>query len=329
MESGAGLRLAMACWLGILWMAGAASPAAAARHVKGERTTVQAKRSGLRGGTRLSLRRQVERPRPARLVRRTLVTAALLTAAISVWHGRTGCCEPLAPPVAGHRVEVSAPATLPSLAVPPSLPTGVTDLPATTSAPGVNAQDVPPPGAVRPSPAPESAAAPRPRFVAPLATPVLNSKWGYRFDPRISSPFFHNGLDFDGPLGAPVLAARGGKVTFAGWAPRGHEYRAYGLHIIIDHGDGYQTLYGHLSALRVQKGQEVDEAQPIGALGSTGASSGPHLHFEVRHARAPTDDLGDQTIDPLPLLSTPWKINPEIPDEVLGGKKESDFDRGQ
>lgn len=85
----------------------------------------------------------------------------------------------------------------------------------------------------------------------------------------------HTGLDFAGPVGTPIVAADDGKVIEAG--PGG----AYGNMVVIAHGDGTRTLYAHLTSISVTKGQQVDRGQRIGRLGSTGNSSGPHLHFEV------------------------------------------------
>lgn len=100
----------------------------------------------------------------------------------------------------------------------------------------------------------------------------------------------HTGLDIAAPLGDPVIAAEAGTVLEAGWAT-GH---GYGNYILIDHGSGYQTLYGHLSVIGAKPGQELIRGQLIGQVGSTGVSSGPHLHFELRR-----DGVAS---DPLPLL---------------------------
>jgi murein DD-endopeptidase MepM/ murein hydrolase activator NlpD len=75
----------------------------------------------------------------------------------------------------------------------------------------------------------------------------------------------------------PILACAGGKVVRAGWDPTG-----YGIMVIVDHGNGYQTLYAHLSKLRVSYGDYVKQGDQIGVMGNTGRSTGPHLHFEVR-----------------------------------------------
>jgi lipoprotein NlpD len=86
----------------------------------------------------------------------------------------------------------------------------------------------------------------------------------------------HTGIDLAMPAGTTVFAADGGTIIFAGWSNWG-----YGYSIVIAHG-GMLTLYGHLSRIGVSCGQRVSQGQPIGAVGSTGNSSGPHLHFEIR-----------------------------------------------
>jgi murein DD-endopeptidase MepM/ murein hydrolase activator NlpD len=93
-----------------------------------------------------------------------------------------------------------------------------------------------------------------------------------------TSPRGHAGLDIAAPWGAPVLSAGSGRVLVATQAGG-----PYGYQIIVDHGDGLRTVYGHLSALQVETGQEVVRGEQIGRIGSTGFSTGPHLHFEVRH----------------------------------------------
>jgi murein DD-endopeptidase MepM/ murein hydrolase activator NlpD len=113
--------------------------------------------------------------------------------------------------------------------------------------------------------------------VPPLGTgsfiwPV-NSRWrsGYDFTA------YHPGVDFAGRPGDPVYAADAGTVVYAGWSTVG-----YGNLIVLDHGNGYQTYYAHLSAIFVGCGQQVAKGATIGLVGSTGRSTGPHLHFEIR-----------------------------------------------
>ncbi len=95
----------------------------------------------------------------------------------------------------------------------------------------------------------------------------------------------HTGIDLAGPIGTPIYAARDGRVIFAGW------YYGYGLTVIIDHGSGMTTLYGHASRILVRAGQVVRQGQLIARVGRTGYTTGPHLHFEVRIRGTPVDPL--------------------------------------
>ena len=97
---------------------------------------------------------------------------------------------------------------------------------------------------------------------------------GYDYSPETN----HYGIDIAGQLGNPIYAADSGVVTYAGWNDYG-----YGEMIVIDHGSGWQTLYAHLSQIDVACGQEVHQGDTIGLMGSTGQSTGPHLHFEMRN----------------------------------------------
>lgn len=107
------------------------------------------------------------------------------------------------------------------------------------------------------------------RFVWPTAG-ELSSPYGYRWG-RL-----HSGIDIANDDGTPVRASRSGRVTFAGW------WGGYGYTVVIDHGQGLSTLYGHLSEYLVAAGEYVATAQFIGRVGETGNAYGPHLHFEVR-----------------------------------------------
>jgi murein DD-endopeptidase MepM/ murein hydrolase activator NlpD len=108
----------------------------------------------------------------------------------------------------------------------------------------------------------------------------------------ITSPFggarHHPGIDIDGITGDPVAAAAGGTVLQAGIT---HGYEGYGNLVLIDHGDGISTLYGHLSRVDVTIGQTIEQGQVIGAIGATGLAFGDHLHFEVRVANHPVDPI--------------------------------------
>ena len=112
---------------------------------------------------------------------------------------------------------------------------------------------------------------------------TITSPFGWRPNPFGGAPDFHPGLDIAAPSGTTVTAAAGGTVILAQW------YGGYGNFILIDHGGGVATGYGHLSAIYVSVGQQVQRGQAIGAVGSTGHSTGPHLHFEVRIAGKPVD----------------------------------------
>ena len=104
----------------------------------------------------------------------------------------------------------------------------------------------------------------------------LTSGFGYRRHPMWGGRHLHSGIDIAAPHGEVIRAADGGAVIFAGW------WDGYGKAIVIDHGNNISTVYGHMSRLYMQAGNEVKKGQIIGLVGSTGYSTGPHLHFEVR-----------------------------------------------
>jgi murein DD-endopeptidase MepM/ murein hydrolase activator NlpD len=110
-----------------------------------------------------------------------------------------------------------------------------------------------------------------------------SSSFGWRMHPVLGYRRFHAGLDFAASYGSTIRAADSGTVIMAGW------YGGYGNAVIIDHGKGITTLYGHSSQLFVSEGQTVQRGQAIAAVGSTGLSTGPHLHFEVRKDGTPVD----------------------------------------
>lgn len=127
----------------------------------------------------------------------------------------------------------------------------------------------------------------RPSF-SPLARPSITSHFGFRNHPILGGRRMHSGIDLSAPMGTPVYATALGVVTGAGW--RG----SYGILVQLHHADAYETRYGHLSQLAVQAGQIVEPGQLIGYVGSTGRSTGPHLHYEVRRAGS--------AVDPLPYM---------------------------
>lgn len=104
----------------------------------------------------------------------------------------------------------------------------------------------------------------------------LASGFGYRIDPIYKTPKMHTGLDFASPIGTPIYATGDGTVSESGLDNGG-----YGNHVIINHGYGYETLYGHMVKIKVRTGERVMRGQVIGWVGSTGKSTGPHCHYEV------------------------------------------------
>ncbi|MER5555458.1 M23 family metallopeptidase [Streptomyces sp. NPDC002793] len=131
-------------------------------------------------------------------------------------------------------------------------------------------------------------------LTVPVTTHTISSPFGSRTHPLTGVTKLHTGIDFAAPQGAQVSAAREGRVTFAGLTS------AYGNRVVIDHGtiDGkpLETAYSHLSALQVTVGQSVTTGHPVGLVGSTGLSTGPHLHFEVFFNR--------QYMDPVAWLNS-------------------------
>lgn len=121
-------------------------------------------------------------------------------------------------------------------------------------------------------------------FIRPVQGEVT-SYFGMRLHPITKTWRNHTGIDIGASSGTSIKAADGGEVIYAGWLG------AYGNAIIIDHGGGMQTVYGHCSKLLVSKGSNVDKGDVIGRVGSTGWSTGPHLHFEIRKNGVPIDPL--------------------------------------
>jgi murein DD-endopeptidase MepM/ murein hydrolase activator NlpD len=127
----------------------------------------------------------------------------------------------------------------------------------------------------------------------PAIQPVSNkdltrvaSGYGSRIDPVYKTVKFHAGLDFAAPQGTPIYATADGRVTTAGNLGNG-----YGNHVEINHGYGYETLYGHMVRVKVKVGQMVKRGEVIGWVGSTGKSTGPHLHYEVHKGGRPIDPI--------------------------------------
>lgn len=123
----------------------------------------------------------------------------------------------------------------------------------------------------------------------PLRQGWLSSKYGYRTDPFNGRREFHNGVDFAGKAGTEILAVAAGIVTWVG------ERSGYGKMVEIDHGNGYVTRYAHNQKNLVQIGESIAKGQPIALMGSSGRSTGPHVHLEVLHE--------GRTVDPLQFVA--------------------------
>jgi murein DD-endopeptidase MepM/ murein hydrolase activator NlpD len=140
--------------------------------------------------------------------------------------------------------------------------------------------------------------------IQPVSNKDLNriaSGFGYRIDPIYKTVKLHAGLDFSAPQGTPIYATADGTVVTAGNTANG-----YGNHVVIDHGYGYETLYGHMVRVKARSGQRVKRGDLIGYVGSTGKSTGPHCHYEVHKNGQKLDpvyffynDLSPQQFDQL------------------------------
>jgi murein DD-endopeptidase MepM/ murein hydrolase activator NlpD len=123
----------------------------------------------------------------------------------------------------------------------------------------------------------------------PISNPApghaISSTFGIRKDPLLGTPAMHSGMDFRAPVGFPAKATASGVVVKAGWNG------GYGRMVEIDHGNGYSTRFAHLSQIDVVEGQKIKIGDVIGNVGSSGRSTGPHLHYEVRHNGEATDPL--------------------------------------
>jgi len=125
----------------------------------------------------------------------------------------------------------------------------------------------------------------------PVAKLALTSNFGVRSDPFNGGARMHKGIDIPGPVGTPIYATADGIVSRAGWAS------GYGNLVQISHGSGMETRYGHMSKLLVAANSYVHRGQLIGLMGSTGRSTGSHLHYEVR--------VDGQAINPIPFVAGP------------------------
>ena len=125
----------------------------------------------------------------------------------------------------------------------------------------------------------------------PVKTAAFTSGYGLRTDPFRGAAAMHAGIDLSGPIGTPIYATADGVVSTAGYNSGG-----YGNLVKIDHGRGIETRYGHLSTLIVRQGQRVTRGQVIGRMGSTGRSTGSHLHYEVR--------IDGRAVNPIPFMKS-------------------------
>ena len=125
--------------------------------------------------------------------------------------------------------------------------------------------------------------------IQPLSNKDLKriaSGFGHRIDPVYKTVKFHAGLDFTAPQGTPIYASANGTVKIAA-----HLGTGYGNHVVINHGYGYETLYGHMYRIKARPGQRVKRGEIIGYVGSTGKSTGPHCHYEVHKNGRPLDPV--------------------------------------
>jgi murein DD-endopeptidase MepM/ murein hydrolase activator NlpD len=146
----------------------------------------------------------------------------------------------------------------------------------------------------------------------PAIQPVSNkeltriaSGFGSRIDPVYKVSKFHAGLDFAAPIGTPIYATADGRIKSAS-----HEESGYGNHVVINHGYGYESVYGHMVRIKVHSGRSVKRGEVIGWVGSTGKSTGPHCHYEVHKNGNPVDpvyffynDLNPEQFDRLVKLA--------------------------
>ena len=137
----------------------------------------------------------------------------------------------------------------------------------------------------------------------PTESTKINSKYGYRYDPIYKTIQFHHGIDIKTKYLEPVMTTADGTISFAGWMG------GYGKCVVVDHSNGVSTLYAHLQELKVKSGRAVTRGDVLGLSGSTGKSSGIHLHYEI---------LKDNTnVNPQPFLKI-LELEPSISDQEEG-----------
>jgi murein DD-endopeptidase MepM/ murein hydrolase activator NlpD len=152
------------------------------------------------------------------------------------------------------------------------------------------------------APGPDPAAPP---LAYPLAQPAESlDPWGWRYSQRRSAWRLHTGVDLAAPQGTVVLASRAGRVLLV------ESISGYGTTVLLDHGEGWQTLYAHLHDAIVVSGAWLEQGQPLGSVGMTGSATGPHLHFELR--RQGTELLALDPTPHLPPLLPPPALPPVL-----------------
>ena len=213
------------------------------------------------------------------------VTGMIAMTVLSTAHAEPGLVSAARDLAAGA---VSAPATQPPVAADAGSAL-VFDRPQISSTPA----PTPDPAAAAPAPVQAAAApaeAPSAGLRAPLASVGVSSPFGFRVNPLTGAASeMHTGIDLTGACSTPVLAAAAGTVTEAGWSQYGG-----GNRIVVDHGNGLKTTYNHLDSIGVSLGQALAQGGQIAGVGTTGNSTGCHLHFEVM--------VNDQTVDPATYL---------------------------
>jgi murein DD-endopeptidase MepM/ murein hydrolase activator NlpD len=113
----------------------------------------------------------------------------------------------------------------------------------------------------------------------------ISSPFGWRRHPVTRRRDFHTGIDVRAPRGRAIKAAKAGRVEYAGWMG------GYGRVVVVRHNDGLSTLYAHCNSLSVRNGQSVSQGQTIASVGTSGRTTGPHLHFEIRQGKSPMNPL--------------------------------------
>lgn len=155
--------------------------------------------------------------------------------------------------------------------------------------------------------------------INPVEVMRFSSQYGYRTDPFQGRRKNHKGLDIPGPVGTPIYATADGIVGRAQWVS------GYGKYVEVEHGNAIQTRYGHLSAMNVVSGQRVKQGEVIGFMGSTGRSTGSHLHYEVRIAGEPVNPnsfLAPVTPAPVTNPSNVLIASKDAATEAKGGPTE-------